>query len=245
MKHIAKSRHGRLLGAVASFASSVRRTVAGRTAGVARSQLSRSGMVRATRTIAASTVGSRVSLVPAHAGHFDWIARILREGAADGSFDAELAAESLASQVFFANLRRALETGYFLAGREDAPPEQTLASGYVYVLSNGTRAATPLGFTMFKSIGSLGFELWLAAVDRRYRGRGFCKAMLAAALATPAGMLAHVARVNRAGRHSGAIGKALESAGYRVACDGPDVRWFVHRDAPDALVRVVRDRRES
>jgi hypothetical protein len=64
--------------------------------------------------------------------------------------------------------------------------------------------------------------------------------MLRAALGTPAGMLAHVARVNRAGTSSDAIGRALEAVGYRHERDGPDVRWFVRQDAPQAVVRLVR-----
>lgn len=241
MKRIAKSRHERLLRAVASFASSIRRTIVGRTTGGARNQLARPGVVQVARSIRASTVGSRASLVPAHAGHFDWLARMVRDGAAAGSFDAELANDTLAARVFFANLHRALTTGYFLADRGDAKPAQTPASGYVYVLSNETRAAIPIGFALFKSIGGLGFELWLVAVDPRYRGKGFCKAMLQSALATPAGMLAHIARVNRAGRDCEAIGNALGAAGYRQEREGPDVRWFVRQDAPAALVRLVRD----
>ena len=237
VKHIAKSRRSRLAGAVASFASSLRRTVAGRAAGHGRAQLSRTG----THTIRPSTVAARLSLVPAHAGHLEWMARILREGAADGSFDAELATDSLAAQVFFANLRRALEMGYLLTDGGDAPPSQTAASGYVYTLPSASRGAIPIGFTLFKSIGGLGFEVWLVGVDRRFRGKGFGKAMLQAVLATPAGMLAHVARVNRAGHDCVAMGKALGAAGYRPERDGPDVRWFVRQDAPQALVRLVRE----
>jgi len=237
MKHIAKSRRSRLAGAMASFASSLRRTVAGRASAHARAQ----GASAATRTIRPSTVASRVSLVPAHPGHLDWIARLLREGAAAGSFDAELATNSLSSQVFFANLRRALEVGYLLTEAGDGPPSQTAASGYVYTLASASRGAIPIGFTLFKSIGGLGFEVWLVGVDRRFRGKGFCKGMLQAVLATPAGMLAHVARVNRAGNDFEAMGRALGAAGYRAERDGPGVRWFVRGDAPGALVRLVRE----
>ena len=54
-------------------------------------------------------------------------------------------------------------------------------------------------------------------------------------------MLAHVARVNRAGRDCEAMGKALGAAGYRRVRDGRSVLWFVREDAPQALVRLVRD----
>lgn len=235
MKHIAKNRQRRLIRAAAAVASSLRRTVMGRP-GETRANLLRT----MTRSLRASSAAASVSLVPAHAGHFDWLAGIIREGAAHGSYDAELATDTLAAHVFFANLRRALETGYLMTEHGDAAPVETPASGYVYLLSRESRAPVPVGFAMFKSIGGLGFELWLAGVDRRFRGRGFCKAMLQAALATPAGMLAHVARVNRAGRDCEAMGKALFAAGYRQEREGPDVRWFVREDAPEALARIVR-----
>ena len=113
-------------------------------------------------------------------------------------------------------------------------------SRYVFMLTRASRREVPVGFAMFKSMGGPGFELWLAGVDRRYRGRGLCKAMLRAALGTPAGMLAHVARVNRAGTSSDAIVKALEAVGYRHERDSAEVRWFVREDAPQAVVRMVR-----
>lgn len=240
MKHIAKNRPRRLTSALVSLASSMRRTIAGRTIRPAGHRHSRTGTGPTTRSIRASTVASRLALVPAHPEHFDWIAQTLRDGAADGSFDAELRTDSIASRVFFENLRRTLLTGYFLDEGSDGSPAQVPASGYVLVLTKGPQDAVPLGFALFKSVGGLGFELWLVAVDRRYRGRGFCKAMLQVALATPAGMLAHVARVNRAGPDCEAMGKALVALGYRRERDGPCVRWFVRQDAPQALVRLVR-----
>ena len=241
MKHIAKNRPRRLAHALSALATSVRRTVAGRTLGHASQRHSRTGVLQGARSIRASTVATHLALVPAHPAHFDWIARNLREGAAEGSFDPELATDSLSSHVFFANLRQALQTGYFLEDKDGGPPSQVPASGYVFVLSTTSRGAVPVGFALFKSMGGPGFELWLTGVDRRYRGRGFGKAMLRAALGTPAGMLAHVARVNRAGKSAEAIGRTLLAVGYRHERDGTDMRWFVRQDAPHAVVRLVRD----
>jgi len=240
MKHIAKNRPRRLAEALSSLASSVRRTIAGRNAGPGGHRAVRTGMGPTTRSIRAATVAARLELVPAHPDHFAWMAQTLRDGAAAGSFDAELATDSLPARLFFENLRRTLATGYFLDDRGDGNPAQVAASGYVLTLANSGRPAVPLGFALFKSMGGLGFELWLVAVDRKYRGKGFCKAMLQAALATPAGMLAHVARVNREGADCEAMGKALRAAGYRQERDGTDVRWYVREDAPQAVVRVVR-----
>jgi ribosomal protein S18 acetylase RimI-like enzyme len=244
MKHIAKTRPQRLAGATASVLDYTRTIVGrsvGRTVASDGQRMARTGMDQATRSLRADSAAARLVLLPAHPGHFDWIAQTLRDAAASGSFDTELATGSLASRLFFENLRQALSTGCFLDDRGGDAPAEVPASGYVLFLSKGARPPVPMGFSMFKSIGGLGFELWLVAIDRRYRGKGFCKALLQAALATPAGMLAHVARVNRAGADFEAMGKALGAAGYRQARDGPDVRWFVREDAPRALVRLVRD----
>ncbi len=100
---------------------------------------SRTGLGPTTRSIRASTVASRLALVPAHPEHFDWIAQMLRDGAAEGSFDAELRTDSIASRVFFENLRRTLLTGYFLDEGSDGSPAQVPASGYVLVLTKGRR----------------------------------------------------------------------------------------------------------
>ena len=39
---------------------------------------------------------------------------LIRQGAADGSFDRELAASGPEAEAFFAKLKRALVTGYFV-----------------------------------------------------------------------------------------------------------------------------------
>ncbi|MFO1306419.1 MAG: hypothetical protein U1F54_22055 [Burkholderiales bacterium] len=229
MKRIAKSRPSRLASALAAAANSLHRTLAGQT----RSH-HRRDIVRRTRgSLQSSSVAT--SLVPAHGGHFDWISDMLREGAQHGSFDAELATPSLASHLFFDNLRSVLQTGSFLADRGQSAPVATAASGYVFTATRHARAPVPLGFVLFKALDESSFELWLCGIQRRYRGRGFCRAMLAAALHTPAGMLAHVARVNRSASDRAAMGKALERCGYRVALEGPHVRWYLRNDAPAAL----------
>ena len=239
MKRIAKSRPGRLACTMTAAAGALHRTLSSGArirAAPARREVTRSLGVRLT-----SATSSRTStaLIPAHAGHFDWIASLLREGAAEGSFDADLASESLDARVFFDNLRRMLATGTFLADRGDSAPVATAASGYVLLAGREGHPSIPVGFVCFKAIDETGFELWLCGIQRRYRGRGFCSAMLAAALRTPAGMLAHVARVHRGGGSSASIRRALERAGYRAVREGPQVLWFVREDAPADVTRRV------
>src|SRR4029434_7979234 len=53
-------------------------------------------------------------LQPAHVGHLAMLRSLIREGAKDGSFDKELGASSPEAEAFFAKLKRALVTGYFV-----------------------------------------------------------------------------------------------------------------------------------
>jgi hypothetical protein len=153
MKHIAKNRPGRLAQALSALATSVRRTVAGRTPGDTRQRSARTTLGRGSRSVQAAKVQASLALVPAHPSHFDWIARNLREGAANGSFDPELATDSLASHLFSANLRQALQTGCFMEDRGAAAPAQVAVSGYVLMLARPSRREVSVGFALFKSMG--------------------------------------------------------------------------------------------
>ncbi|HYR01160.1 MAG TPA: hypothetical protein VET86_14020, partial [Casimicrobiaceae bacterium] len=53
-------------------------------------------------------------LQPAHVGHLSILRSLIRDGAARGSFDRELATDSREAALFFSNLRQALNTGYFV-----------------------------------------------------------------------------------------------------------------------------------
>ena len=53
-------------------------------------------------------------LQPAHVGHLSILRSLIRDGAARGSFDRELATDSREAALFFSNLRQALDTGYFV-----------------------------------------------------------------------------------------------------------------------------------
>ena len=53
-------------------------------------------------------------LTAAHAGHLPVLRSMIRDAAAEGSFDRELAQDSPEVRLFFTNLRQALATGYFV-----------------------------------------------------------------------------------------------------------------------------------
>ena len=92
----------------------------------------------------------------------DFIRRALSEGAAEGSFDPELAASTPASALFFANLRNALGCGFLRAPDAGGTPTREVhVAGYMYSAHQGPPA---IGFGLFKELGAGSFELWLTGI---------------------------------------------------------------------------------
>jgi GNAT superfamily N-acetyltransferase len=161
---------------------------------------------------------------PALPEHFALIYRLLCDGAACGSFDGELTTGSLAAQFFFANLSRMLRVGRFLTIDSDGRRADVAAHGYVYAIDG---AQPPIGFALLKSAGDSTFELWLAAIERAWRGRGHGTAMIRAVLATPAGRLAQFVRVKEAGVYAPLMRSVLTTVGYHGDTPQSGVRRFV------------------
>lgn len=178
-------------------------------------------------------------LAPAHAGHLGLLRNLIRQGAVEGSFDAELAVNSAETELFFANLRQALLAGYFVETDRGGALVRLATPGYVYAHDEGGRRQ-PIGFGLFKSMGDLGYELWLTGVDAQWRGRGHGRAMLTALLATPAGQLAHVVRVKRGGPSGDVMQRLLETLGFTATRDTTFARWFVRDDAPPQVAQRIR-----
>jgi len=164
---------------------------------------------------------------------------LIRDGASSGSFDRRLAGESRDAGLFFANLRRALTTGYVV---EEDPVTGDFVTravpGYVYVPDRLGVHHQPIGFGLFKA-ATVGYELWLAGVDAAWRGHGHGRAMLAALLDTPPGRQAYVVRIATYGRASPAMAHLLTSMGFRYARETPEHTWFLRHDAPEAAAASV------
>ncbi len=72
-------------------------------------------------------------LRPAHIGHLAMLRSLIRDGARDGSFQPELAWDSAESERFFAELKQALKSGYFVVQDRETHEMSTVAvPGYVY-----------------------------------------------------------------------------------------------------------------
>src|SRR5437016_13822504 len=136
-------------------------------------------------------------LAPAHAGHLAMLRTLIREAAAEGSFDRGLAADTPAAVEFFARLKRALVSGYFV--EEDSKTgrvESVAVPGYVFWPDDRNSDASPVGFGLFRALEA-GYELWLAGLELGRRGEGQGRALLNALFGTAPGKKTWVVRIPR------------------------------------------------
>jgi GNAT superfamily N-acetyltransferase len=165
---------------------------------------------------------------------------LIRNGALTGSFDQTLATESREASLFFANLRRALTTGYVVEEDPDSGDFVARAvPGYVYVPDQLAADHQPIGFGLFKA-AAVGYELWLAGVEPAWRGHGHGRAMIAALLATPPGRQTFAVRIKAYGRASEAMAHLLTSMGFACARETPSHSWFLRHDAPAEVRAALR-----
>jgi len=180
-------------------------------------------------------------LQPAHAGHLAMLRALIRQGAAEGSFDRGLAAESPESTEFFDKLKRALVTGYFVETDPRTGRIDTVAvPGYVFWPDDRHSGMPPVGFGLFRAIDD-GYELWLAGLEFARRGDGHGRALLEALLATSCGQETHVVRVQRASRYVPQVTHLLKSLSFTPVGDTARLRWFVRDSAPPALAARIRN----
>jgi hypothetical protein len=180
-------------------------------------------------------------LQPAHVGHLALLRTLIRQGAADGSFDRDLALDSAGAEEFFAKLKRALVTGYFVEDIGSGKLATVAVPGYVFWPDDRNSGTPPVGFGLFRSIDGAGYELWLAGLDLAARGGGQGRALLASLFATPPGQKTYIVRVQRDSRYIKALQALLGEFGFAAIGDTARLRWFQHRDAPEALAQRVHN----
>jgi hypothetical protein len=180
-------------------------------------------------------------LQPAHVGHLALLRSLIRQGAAEGSFDRELAQDSPGAEDFFAKLKRALVTGYFVEDVGTGKLATVAVPGYVFWPDDRHSGMPPVGFGLFRSIdGNSGYELWLAGLDLSARGGGQGRALLAALFGTPAGQKTHIVRAQRDSRYLVALQHLLAEFRFTPVGDTKRLRWFLRDDAPPELASRLR-----
>jgi hypothetical protein len=190
---------------------------------------------------ALSFLRSMPVLTPAHVGHLAMLRTLIREAAAEGSFDRGLAADTPAAVEFFARLKRALVCGYFV---EEDPKtgrvESVAVPGYVFWPEDRNSSMAPVGFGLFRALEG-GYELWLAGLEFGRRGGGHGRALLDALFATPPGKKTWVVRIPRGSRYGAMVQHLLKSYGFDHAGDTVHLRWFVRQSAPTHIAASVRN----
>jgi len=165
---------------------------------------------------------------------------LIRQGAQDGSFDRELGAASPEAEAFFAKLKRALVTGYFVEEGRTGKIDTVAVPGYVFWPDDRHSGSQPVGFGLFRAIEE-GYELWLAGLDLGARGGGHGRALLTALFATAQGQNTWIVRVPRGSRYVQALQHLLAEFGFASVGDTPRLRWFLRTNAPAGLASRVRD----
>jgi hypothetical protein len=160
---------------------------------------------------------------------------LIRQGAAEGSFDRALAADTPGAVEFFARLKRALVSGYFVeedpsTGRVESVP----VPGYVFWPDGRNSGTPPVGFGLFRALDA-GYELWLAGLEFERRGGGHGRALLEALLGTPPGKKTWIVRIPRGSRYASVVQHLLAPFEFDHAGDTAHLRWFVRRSAPSAV----------
>ncbi|HTI48383.1 MAG TPA: hypothetical protein VMB76_17635 [Casimicrobiaceae bacterium] len=180
-------------------------------------------------------------LQPAHVGHLAVLRALIREGAAEGSFDRGLAADSTEATDFFEKLKRALVTGYFVEQDARTGRIDTVAvPGYVFWPDDRHSGMPPVGFGLFRALDH-GYELWLAGLEFARRGGGQGRALLDALFSTAPGQKTYVVRVQRASRYLPQVTHLMQTMRFTSVGDTARLRWFVRDDAPPALAARIRE----
>ncbi len=174
---------------------------------------------------------------PAHA---EFLHTMLREGAAEGAFEEEIASDSALASLFFAALDGALATGYLrVPGPDGHLDREAHVAGYVYAERENAPA---IGFGLFREVGGAGsdFELWLTGIAAEARGRGHGRAMMRELLATPPGRMTSLVRCTRKSTHGAVALKLFRDFGFATFRMTPTVLWLVSASAsPDLLRRIA------
>lgn len=179
-------------------------------------------------------------LEPANVRHLALLRSLIRQGAQEGSFARELAAATPEAEEFFAKLKTALVTGYFVEEGRSGKIDTIAVPGYVFWPDGRHGGNPPAGFGLFRAIES-GYELWLAGLDLGSRGGGHGRELLTALFATSQGQKTWIVRIQRGSRYAPALAHLFAQFGFSFLGDTPRLRWFLRKDAPADLASRVRD----
>jgi GNAT superfamily N-acetyltransferase len=162
---------------------------------------------------------------------------LIREGARMRSFDEALAADSMECETFFAGFAEVLTRKMWTRPASPGHPAHSPARAFLY---QQTSISSPIGFVAIRGIGSLGYELWLTAIDRDIRGRGLGRRMLADFLATEDGKRTTVAQCRLDSPGAQACAHILSTLGFVTARVGQLSLWLARADLPSDALEWMR-----
>jgi hypothetical protein len=168
---------------------------------------------------------------------FPVIRELIVDGAASGSFDAQLVHPTTqASAEFFGRLRQVIQKRVWL--RPDVSKHMLLAiPACVWIFEDPVWGRGPLGFVAVRGAGRIGYELWLATIELAYRQKGAGKKMIGEVLGTSIGPQVVVAQCDRRAEGPRRMASILRQFGFECLREGTQSEWL----ARSTLAPVVKD----
>lgn len=181
--------------------------------------------------------GEAELFTPARDKDLPYLRRLIEDGAKAKSFDEELASQSPESELFFANIGEVLARNVWTRPAASGMQSHTPAHVHLY---QPTAISIPIGFVATRGIGTLGYELWLTAIDRDIRGRGIGRSMLADFLATSEGRRVAVAQCRIDSPGAQACAHILSTLGFTTARVGKLCVWLARSELPSGALHWMR-----
>ena len=177
-------------------------------------------------------------LAPLSSKHLVLVGRVIRSGAAEGSWSSALQKQGPELNSLLAKVHYAMLNGY--VPQADCRIGRVIAThiaGYAY---RPSLDAPEIGFGLFKDFSESGFEIWLLGIDDAWRAKGHGRAMIQELLATPLGTRAELARCAWASESARRCSYILKSNDFATYFSSEKDEWVQHRRTPAAMVEKLR-----
>jgi GNAT superfamily N-acetyltransferase len=153
------------------------------------------------------------------------VRELIVDGAKAGSFDADLARATRESDFFFARMRRVVLDHVWVRASLSSGTA-VIIPATIWIFEEQCVSPTPIGFFAVRGAGHFGYELWLAALQAEYRGRGLGKQMVREVLASPMGQRISLAQCDVHAVGPRRMATILSQMGFRSARRGDATEWL-------------------
>lgn len=159
------------------------------------------------------------------------VRELIIDGAKAGSFDSAVGQPTDDAAYFFSRVRRVVLEHVWVRPALNSEALAAIPAG-IWVYEEWHVSPSPLGFVAVRGAGHFGYELWLAAIQQEYRGRGLGKQMMSEILATPIGRQIMVAQCDLHAIGARRLASILCQTGFQSVRRGNACEWLAKRGLP-------------